>query len=340
LRVLDSGCLAQGPEVEAFEKEFAKFVGAKYAVTTTSGTTALWLALMALNIGGGDEVITTPFSFIASSNSILYASAKPIFADIKAETYNIDPAKIENKITKKTKAIIPVHLYGYPAEMEKIMVIAKKYNLKVIEDACQAHGAKINGKSVGSFGDAACFSFYPTKNMTTGEGGIVTFKDKSVYEKALMLRAHGMKIRYHHEILGHNLRMTDIHASIGREQLKKLPDFNKKRQNNAAKLTKTINSKKVNLPQVEDGYEHVFHQFTITTNDRENVIKTLDEKGIGTGIHYPICINEQPFYKKMGYSPEDTPVAHEVSRKVISLPIHPALTDEEIQIISDTINSL
>lgn len=339
LRVLDSGCLAQGPEVSAFEKEFASFCNANFAVATSSGTTALHVALLSLNIGEGDEVITTPFSFIASSNSILYTGAKPIFCDIEKDTFNIDPKRIEALITPKTKAIMPVHLYGYPANMSAIAKIAKKHNLKIIEDACQAHGAKINGKMVGTFGDAACFSFYPTKNMTTSEGGMITFKNKENYEKSLLLRAHGMKQRYLHETLGYNFRMTDLGAAIGREQLKKLPDFNKKRQKNARYFLENIKSPKVTLPSVDEGFEHVFHQFTIKVENRDAVVKKITDAEIGTGIHYPIPLNEQPFYKTLGYI-STTPVAKEIAQKVISIPVHPSLDSKQITYITKVINNL
>lgn len=340
LGVLDSGCLAQGPQVAAFEEEFAKFCAVEYAVATTSGTTALQLALLALGIGPGDEVITTPFSFIASSNSILYAGAKPIFCDIEEETFNIDPEMIESLITPKTKAIMPVHLYGNPANMDKILELAKKHDLFVIEDACQAHGAKINDKLVGSFGNASGFSFYPTKNMTTGEGGMALFKDKAVYEKALMIRAHGMKVRYYHEILGHNFRMTDIHASIGREQLRKLPEFNKKRKENALYLLENIKNPKVGLPRIKKGFSHVFHQFTLKIVDRDKAIEQLTKLGIGTGIYYPVCLNEQPYYTDaLGYK-SDTPIAQEISRQVISIPIHPFLSKVDLKTIVSAVNSL
>ena len=226
--VLKSGMLAQGPKVSEFEEKFARFIGVKYAIATSSGTTALEIALRAAGIGPDDEVITSPFTFIASANSILYTGARPVFADIVEQTFNLDPEKIEAKITKKTKAIMPVHLYGNACAMTKIMVIAKKRKLAIIEDACQAHGAEWGGKKVGSFGLAGAFSLYPTKNMTTGEGGMITTNSKEIYDKANLLRAHGSKIKYYHDILGYNYRMTDIEAAIGIEQQKKLNKFNNK----------------------------------------------------------------------------------------------------------------
>lgn len=339
MKVLESNCLAQGPEVEAFEKEFANFCNRKFAVATSSGTTALQLALLSLGIGEGDEVITTPFSFIASSNSILYVGAKPVFCDIEEETFNIDVKKIESLITTRTKALLPVHLFGYPTDMPEVLKITQKYKLKVVEDACQSHGAKINGQPVGSFGDAACFSFYPTKNMTTGEGGMVTFKKQVDYEKALVIRSHGAKIRYFHELLGYNFRMTDIHASIGRKQLKKLPNFNKKRQANAKIFLDNIKNPKIKLPKIKKGYEHVFHQFTIMVENRDDAIKKLTEAGIGTGIHYPICINEQPLYKSLGYK-DNLSVGQSVASKVLSIPVHPALSQSDLKYIVQILNNL
>src|SRR3990167_7979757 len=224
-KVLKSGNLAQGKLVEKFEKAFAAFIGTKYAIATSNGTTALHLALLALGIKKRDEVITTSFSFVASTNAILFAGAKPIFVDIK-DDFNLDPKLIEEKINKKTKAILPVHLYGYPAEMRMVMEIARKHKLLVIEDAAQAHGAMIGSKMVGSFGHCNCFSFYPTKNMTTLEGGMVTTNDEILAKKIKLLRNHGSEVRYHHQLLGYNFRLTELQAALGIAQLKRLPRFN------------------------------------------------------------------------------------------------------------------
>lgn len=233
MEVLESGMLAQGLKVKEFEERFAKYIGTKYAVATSNGTTALHIALLSSGIKKGDEVITTPFSFIASATSILFCNAVPVFADIKTKTFNINPNKIEKAITKKTKAIMVVHLYGQSSEMDRIKEIANKKKLSLIEDACQAHGAENNGKRVGSIGDIGCFSFYPTKNMTTGEGGMITTNDHVIAEKVRLLRDHGQKERYEHVIVGYNYRMTNIAAAIGIEQLQKLEQFNKKRRENA-----------------------------------------------------------------------------------------------------------
>lgn len=351
LRVLRSSCIARGPEVAAFEKEFAEYCGAAAAVATTSGTTALQLALLALGIGEGDEVITTPFSFIASSNSILYTGAKPVFCDIDPVSFNIDPTKIEDRITDKTKAIMPVHLYGQPADMDEILAIAKKHNLFVIEDACQAHGAVYKGRLTGSLGDAAAFSFYPTKNMGVGEGGMATFRDPEVAKKAMLIHAHGMEPRYYHHMLGYNFRMTDIAAAIGREQLKKLDGFNAARRRNAEYLLGHINNPKVTLPVTLADRDHVYHQFTIKIAnpdpekfdilDRDRAVEKLTEMGIGTGIHYPLCINEQEYYTLgLGYRPTYTQEAVKVARTVVSIPVHPSLTEDDLKAIAEAVNSL
>lgn len=342
LKVLDSGFLAQGAKVEEFEKKFAKYIGVKYAIAASSGTTALHLALLAHGIKKGDEVITSPFTFIASSNAILYCGAKPVFVDI-GEDFNINPDLIEKKITKRTKAILVVHLYGCPAQMDKIMKIAKKYNLVVIEDACQAHGAAIKKKKVGSFG-TGCFSFYPTKNMTTGEGGMVTTNDKKIAEKAKLLRNHGMRIRYYHAILGYNFRMTEIAAAIGIEQLKKLEKFNKKRISNANYFNKNIKIKGVILPRVKKGYRHVFHQYTIRITSqcpksREEIIKTLNKNGIGSAIYYPVSVYCQKPYIKHGYK-DHSPVTEKYTREVLSIPIHPSLTKKDLKKIVLVLNNL
>lgn len=344
-RVLASGKLAQGEVVAEFEKSFARFIGVKYACATVNGTVALELALLALGIGPGDEVITTPFSFIATANAILYTGARPVFVDIIEDTFNLNPELIAEKITSKTKAILPVHLYGLPAEMEKIMKIASRHNLEVVEDACQAHGAETGGKKVGSIGAAGCFSFYPTKNMTTGEGGIITTNSEEIYDQANLLRNHGSKVKYYHDILGYNFRMTDIGAAIGLEQLKKLSKFNLIRQKNASWLTKNLsNIPGLTAPFVGTKMKHVFHQYTIRITEefgfsRDEVLQKLTEAGIGTAVFYPLPINEQKVYQKLGYK-SDTSVAKKVSGQVISLPVQPALKLRDLEYIVKVIKKL
>ena len=337
--VMKSGMIAQGPKVIEFEEEFAKYVGAKYGIATNSGTSALHVALLAAGIGEGDEVITTPFTFAATGNSILYTGARPVFVDIDPETFTIDPAKIEEAITDKTKAIMPVQLYGQAADMEPIMKIAKEHDLIVIEDAAQAHGAEYKGEMVGNLGDMACFSFYPTKNMTTSEGGMITTNNEEFAENAKVFRAHGSATKYHHDVLGYNFRMTDIAAAIGLEQLKKIDSFNAKRIENAKCLNeglKDIDS--IETPIVKDGCKHVYHQYTIKIKDgkRDELSDYLIENGIGNGIYYPIPLYNQVLYKELGYD-QALPVTDEIVEEVLSLPIHAKLTQEDLDYIIKTI---
>lgn len=334
LEVLRSGCLVQGPKVEKFEKEFAQHIGVKYAAATSSGTSALHLALLALNLGKGDEVITSPFSFIASANSIIYVGAKPVFVDID-ETFNLNPNLIEEKINSKTKAILVVHLFGLSADMFKINKIAKKYRLKVIEDASQAPGARIGKRYVGSFGDIACFSFYATKNITTAEGGMVVSNNKMLIEKVKVLRNHGSGKKYHHDLLGYNYRMTDLCAALGLVQLKKLDFFNSERVKNAAYLNQKLFGSKLILPKLENPAHHVFHQYTVRVRkpfNREKVINHLWRNGIEVGVFYPIPIHRQKFYRA-SFGQEKLPVAERVAKEVLSLPIHPGLRKKDLDFI-------
>ena len=330
--VMKSGMIAQGPKVIEFEEEFAKYVGAKYGIATNSGTSALHVALLAAGIGLGDEVITTPFTFAATGNSILYPGAKPVFVDIDPETFTIDPSQIEDAIIEKTKAIMPVQLYGQSADMDAIMKIAKDHDLIVIEDAAQAHGAEYNGAKVGQLGDMACFSFYPTKNMTTSEGGMITTNNEKFAENAKIYRAHGSATKYHHDVLGYNFRMTDIAAAIGLEQLKKIDGFNDKRIANAKCLYEGLKDiDAIETPIVKDGCKHVYHQYTIKIKDgkRDEFSDYLIENGIGNGIYYPIPLYNQVLYKEMGYD-QALPVTDEIVEEVLSLPIHAKLSQEDL----------
>ena len=346
IEVLESGQLAQGEKVAEFEERFAAFCGVKYAIATSSGTTALHTALLAYGIGPGDEVITTPFTFIASANSILFTGARPVFVDIEPETFNVDPNKVEDKVKalrarrSGLKAILPVHLFGHPCDMEAITDIAERYGPIVIEDACQAHGASINGRKVGTFG-TGCFSFYPTKNITTGEGGMITTNDEKIAERARMIRQHGMRRRYYHEILGYNFRMTDIQAAIGLAQLGKLPRWTEQRIKNAAYLTERLRHlAHVVTPLVKEGCVHVFHQYTIRVKgDRDGAVKSLKAKGVGVGIYYPLPVHRQPIYRKLGYD-DKLPEAEGASREVLSLPVHPALGRDELDCIVEAVASL
>ncbi len=336
LEVIDSRQLAQGPKVEAFEKTFAAFCGVKHAVATSSGTTALQTAVLAYGIGPEDEVITTPFTFIASANAVLFAGAKPVFADIDERTYNINPHLIEAAITPRTRAILPVHIFGNPCNMEAIMDIAARHGLVVIEDACQAHGATVGGRKVGSFG-TGCFSFYPTKNITTAEGGILTTNDDELADRARLIRNHGQRQRYYHEIIGYNFRMTEIQAAIGLVQLGKLESFTAARRVNAEYLTQKL--KGVITPCETNGSRHVYHQYSIRVPDgRDHLADHLRERGIATGIYYPLPVHKQIAYQQLGYT-DRLPVAEKVSREVLSLPVHPALTQEDLDRIVEGVNS-
>ncbi|MBU4222562.1 MAG: DegT/DnrJ/EryC1/StrS family aminotransferase [Euryarchaeota archaeon] len=336
--VMRSGTIAEGQKVKDFEAAFADHTGTSHAVAVNSGTAALHAALLSHNIGAGDEVITTPFTFVATSNSVLFTGARPVFADIDEKTFNIDPESIIEKITPRTKAIIPVHLYGQAADMKKIMEIAEDHDLIVIEDACQAHGATYEGRKVGSFGTGT-FSFYPTKNMTTGEGGMITTDDKNIAQRARMIRSHGSKQRYFHEMLGYNLRMTDIAAAIGLVQLRKLDDFNRARISNARYLSEKLNKiTGLKLPVIDRRCGHVFHQYTLRISSssvsRDEVVSFLNNKGIGTGIYYPLPIHKQPFYKEMGFNDFLT-ISEKAATEVFSLPVHPAINTADLDMISE-----
>lgn len=304
-KVLDSGMIANGAVVTEFERKFAQYIGASYGIATSSGTTALEVAIRAVGLGKGDKILTTPFSFIASTNSIVYTGATPVFADIDSNTYNIDPESIENKLKEQPdiKALLIVHLFGQPCVMDKIMELVKKYNLILIEDCAQSHGAQWGDQKVGSFGDVAAFSFYPTKNMTTSEGGIILTSNEEVAKKAKLLVNHGMEVRYHHDVVGYNYRMTNISAAIGICQLEKLDWFNKTRNKNALFYNKFLHNEHVFTPYKQEQVYHVYHQYTlrIKNNRREDLIKHLENNGIGYGIFYPISIPEQKCYDNMHF---------------------------------------
>jgi perosamine synthetase len=339
LEVIASGQLVQGPRVREFEERFAEYCGVSHAVATSSGTTALHIAVLAHQVGPSDEVITSPFSFIASANCALYVGARPVFVDIEPDYFTIDPTKVEERITEKTKAIIPIHLYGQPCEMDAIVEIARKHHLAIIEDACQAHGAKYKGRSIGSFG-TACYSLYATKNITTIEGGMILTNDLQIAERARLLRNHGSPRTYEHVILGYNMRMTDLAAAIGLVQLKNLDEWNSIRCEHAAFLSSNLSKiKGVVTPKVRDHSEHVFHQYTIRIGDRDNSAQKLREKGVGVGIHYPTPIHKQPLYKELGYT-DVLPEAETASREVLSLPVHPSLTQEDLEFIVQAVAGL
>lgn len=336
-RVMKSGGLAQGPEVLAFEKEFSsRLVSNLPCIAVNSGTSALHLLLLSHNIGRGDEVIVPSFSFAATANSVELTGAKAVFADIDLKTYCIDPDKIEGLITKKTRAIMVVHLYGLPANMTKIRTIANKHGLLVFEDAAQAHGAMINNSYVGTFGNGAAFSFYPTKNMTAGEGGMIVVEDPESERLARMLRNQGMEKRYQNEIIGFNCRMTDINAAIGRVQLTKLNKYTTYRIENARFMNENLEN--VIVPVTPGGYRHVYHQYTIRVvgHDRDLFIKELEKEGIGSGVYYPT-----PIHKLKSFNRKDKlPMTDTATKEVVSLPVHPKLSTKDLHRIVVVVNKI
>jgi dTDP-4-amino-4,6-dideoxygalactose transaminase len=342
LAVLESGMLAQGPQVAELERRFAELCQADHAVATSSGTTALNVALLAHEIGPGDEVITTPFTFIASVNTILYTGARPVLVDIEEDTFNIDPVLIEAAVTPQTKAIVPVHMFGYPCDMDPISEIAERYELAIIEDAAQAVGAHYKERPVGSLGDSACFSLYATKNVMSGEGGMITTNDADVAERARMIRSHGMKRRYYHDMLGYNFRLSDLHAAIGVVQMDRLEDFTAERKANAAYLSAHLEG--VRVPAVKEGYDHVWHQYTIRIEggreERDAAVQQLNKAGVGTGIFYPLPAHQQPYLQALGYDAVSLPVAERLSQEVLSLPVHPQLTEADLAKIVSEVNAL
>lgn len=332
--VLDSGWLVQGPKVKAFEEAFAKYIGTKHAVAIASGTAALHASMLVVGLEPGDKVITTPFSFIASSNCIRFCGAEPVFVDIDPETFNIDPNLIDDKITEKTKAILPVHLYGNPAKMDDIVKIAEKHGLAVVEDTAQAHGAELDGKKCGSLGDMGVFSFYPSKNMTTGEGGMITTNNDTAAEKLRLIRNHGQTASYVHDFLGYNYRMTEMAAAIGTEQLKKLEGFNKKRIANAKLLSEGLEGiPDIVTPKRYKNARHVHHLCTIRVlnGKRDHVQKYLAEKKIDARVIYPVPIHQQSFYLNKGYGSFSE--AEKAANEVLCLPVHPALSQEDLETI-------
>ncbi len=339
--VLNSGFLAQGKRVAKFEEDFGRYIGVTQAIATSNGTAALFIALKALGISPNDKVITTPFTFVASASSIMHCGAIPIFCDIDPQTFNIDPNSLE-KILKKErdsiKAILIVHLYGLPCPMDEIMLLANQYDIPVIEDCAQAHGAEYRGKKVGSFGKASAFSFYPTKNMTTGEGGMILTNDDELGKKCRMLINHGSNKRYHHELLGYNFRMTDIAAAIGCVQLKKLDESNQKRRENAEFYNQELSSiPEVKIPTIPDYALPVFHQYTIKLKQhRDDLARFFDQKGIGYGIYDPVPLHKQEFMYQIGRD-GNYPMAELCSREVLSIPVHPLLKKEELEYVVNLI---
>lgn len=347
LKALEATQFILGPNVQKFEEEAAHYLGVKHAVALANGTEALHLAILACGIGPGDEVITTAFTFIATAEAISYVGAKPVFVDIDPKTFNIDPVKIEEYIVSRLtsdvsriKAIIPVHLYGQAADMDPIMDIAEKYNLKVIEDCAQSFGGDYKGKMTGGLGEFGCFSFFPSKNLGCyGDGGMVTTNDSELSEKVKMLRNHGSKIRYYHSVIGYNSRLDEIQAAILRVKLKRMDSFNGLRNKNAHLYSKMFEGTGIIAPYEDGNSMHVYHQYTIKVKNRERMIEALTKEGIASAIYYPVPLHKQEVYKK-DYEGLALPNTERVSEEVLSLPIFPELTEDEIDKVVATILSV
>ena len=341
LKVLASGQYILGENVRKLEKSFAEYNKVNHAIGVASGTDALHLALRALDIGPGDEVITVAFTFIATVEAISYVGATPVFIDIKPDTFNFDPAELEKKITPKTKAIIPVHLYGQPAAMSTILETARKYNLFVVEDCAQAIGAEYKGKKVGSLGDIGCFSFFPTKNLGTfGDGGMITTNSDYLRDRMLALRNHGSKERYYHDEVGLNSRLDEIHAAILNVKFPHIDKWNKKRREAAYYYNELLQ----NIEEIQTPAEHkeaycVYHQYTIKAPARDQLVASLREKGVGAMIYYPVPVHLQNAYKSLGYSEGDLPNTEEQTKYVLSLPMFPEITREQQQQVVEAIKA-
>ena len=342
LEVIESGHLAHGEEVERFERGFADYADADHAVAVANGTAALHATLEAAGVEPGDAVVTTPFSFVATANAIRFAGGVPAFADIDPETYNIDPHAVEALLRERGQeisAIVPVHLYGLPAAMNHLRELAETHDVALIEDAAQAHGAEYDGRPVGALGDAGCFSFYPTKNMTTGEGGMVTTDDPQIAERVRQFINHGRRPEggsYEHATLGHNLRMTNIAGAIGRAQLDRLPEFVSARRENARRLTEGLaDVAGVTPPAEPPGLRHAYHQYTVRCEDRDALRRALDERGVDSRVYYPTCIHELEAYERFE---TEAPHAERATQEVLSVPVHPNVTEEQIDTIVESIS--
>jgi len=346
VKVMRSGYLTSGlgagPKVTEFEKNFAKFAGAKHAVAVNTGTAALHAAVAAAGVKQGDEVILPSFTFVATAEAVVLAGGKPVFADIDAETYNLSPDAVEKAITKKTKAILPVDLYGLSADMKPLQEIAKKHNLSVVEDAAQAHGLVYHGKPPGAFAEAACWSLYASKNMMTGEGGIITTNDDKVAELVKMVRTHGERAKYASEMLGNNYRMSEIQAAIGVVQLEKLPAFVAKRRANAQRLTEILQkSDRLCLPSEPKDGKHSWYLYTArlyngVETERNRILDELHKKGIGAEAYYVNPVHTMPFYRE-NFGKRKLPETEKAAKQVFSLPVHPSVTDEQVDFIGETV---
>ncbi len=339
LDAIESAQFILGPNVSALEQEIATYLQSPHTVTVASGTDALHLAVLAAGIGPGDEVITSPFTFIATAEAICYAGATPVFTDIDPKTFNIDPQLIEAAITPRTKAIMPVHLFGQPADLSPILALCEKYNLVLIEDCAQSFGAAINGKMTGTIGSMGCFSFFPSKNLGCyGDGGLLTCATAELAEKIRVLRNHGSKVRYHHSVIGYNSRLDDIQAAILRVKLKHIDEYNSNRRRVAQLYSEQLAD--VATTPFEDGKgRHVYHQYTLLTDRREAVMARLSERQIASAVYYPIPLHRQDVFADT-FRNVSLPVAEQVAANCMSLPIYPEMTDEAVRMVAETVREV
>mgnify|MGYP001575541063 FL=1 len=338
LGVIQNTAFILGPQGKALEQSIAGYHRVKFAVGVASGTDALHLALRAADIGPGDEVITTPFTFIATAEAISYVGAVPVFVDIRPDTFNMDVSQIASRITKRTKAILPVHLYGQAADMDPLMEIAKKHSLKVIEDCAQSFGSEYKGKKTGAFGDMGCFSFFPSKNLGCyGDGGMVITDDRNLAERLQSLRNHGSRVRYYHDEIGYNSRLDEIQAAVLNVKFKRIDTYNASRIRNAALYTKHLSVPGIQTPAADGDVKHVYHQYTIRVKNRDAVKKRLDEAKMSCMIYYPVPLHLQAAYKDLGMKPGSLPVSEQAAREVLSLPMYPELTEEQIRSVADAV---
>ncbi len=339
-RVLESGHYILGPETKAFEAEVAEFCGVKHAIGVGNGTDALQLVLDAHGVGPGDEVITTPFTFFASAEVVSQVRATPVFVDIDPKTYNLDVEQVKQKITSKTKAIIPVHIFGQPAEMDELMQLAEEHNLFVLEDAAQAIGSEYKGKKIGAWGHAATFSFFPTKNLGGyGDGGMIVTNDDQLADKLRILRVHGSRPKYYHGIIGYNSRLDEIQAAALRIKLRHLDDWNNARAEKAAYYNKLLSELPVVTPYHAPDRKHIYHLYNIQAEDRDGLMEHLKENGISSGVYYPLPLHLQEVYKDLGYKEGDMPNAETISRKIFALPLYPELAEETMEHIVQVIRN-
>jgi dTDP-4-amino-4,6-dideoxygalactose transaminase len=337
--VIDQNAFAGGPVVSEFEGEFAAFCDSRFAIGLGSGTEALWLSLLACGIGSGDEVITVPSTFMATAEAITYAGATPVFVDVDDRTYTMDPAQLEQALTPRTKAIVPVHLFGQAADMDPILAFGRQHGLYVVEDAAQAHGTLYKEQKAGSIGDLGCFSFYPGKNLGAfGEAGAVVTNDQRLDEKIRILRDHGQVRKYHHTMVGWNCRMDGIQAAVLRVKLRHLDHNNQSRRRHAKQYNHNLAKLEELTTPYEDAYgQHVYHIYAVRVSGRDEVMRSLEEKGIGCGIHYPVPVHLQKAYRGLGHAPGAFPVSERTATEFLSLPMFPELTEKQIQLVTDAV---